>query len=172
MHAVTVELAVGRGAQMVFHVARALHLVGRGGAALELVENCAMRLTHHLRQNVEPAAVRHADDNLFDAERPATLDDLFERRNHRLCTVETETLGACEFQIAEFLETFSLNQLVEDRAFAFARERNLLIRPFDPRLNPTFLRRIGDVHELDSERLAVRAAKDRENFAQRAEFQA
>src|SRR5215510_9457574 len=156
---------------MVLDVAGAFDLVGRGGAALELVENRAVRLTHHLRQNVEPAAVRHADDNLFDAERPTALDDLFERGNRRLRTVETKALGAREFQITEFLETFGLDQLVEDRAFAFARERNLLVRPLDTRLDPTFLYGIGDVHELDSERLAIGAAKDREDFAQRAEFQ-
>src|SRR5260370_30745868 len=123
---------------MVFDVAGALDLVGRGGAALELVENRAVRLAHHLRQNVEPAAVRHADDDLFAAERPATLDDLFECGDHRLRSVETEALGACEFQITEFLETFGLDQLVEDRALAFARECNLLSRPPDSRLDPTF----------------------------------
>src|SRR5262245_63383304 len=89
---------------MVLDVAGAFDLVGRGGAALELVENRAVRLTHHLRQNVEPATVRHADDNLFDAERPTALDDLFERGNRRLRTVETKALGACEFQITEFLK--------------------------------------------------------------------
>src|SRR5258707_141845 len=80
---------------MVFDVAGALDLVGRGGAAFELVENRAVRLAHHLRQNVEPAAVRHADDDLFDAERPATLDDLFECGDHRLRSVGTDPLVAC-----------------------------------------------------------------------------
>src|SRR5260370_7740145 len=106
---------------MVFDVAGALDLVGRGGAAFELVENRAVRLAHHLRQNVEPAAVRHADDDLFDAERPATLDDLFECGDHRLRPVETEALGACEFQITEFLETFALNPLLHDRALPSPR---------------------------------------------------
>src|SRR5258708_29367058 len=157
---------------MVFAVAGAFALFGGGGAAFELVENRAVRFANHLRQNVEPAAVRQADDDLFDAERPATLDDLFECGDHRLRSVETEALGACEFQITEFLETFGLDQLVEDRALAFARESNLLVRPIQSRLGPTFLRRIGDVHELDAERLAVGATKDRENFAQRTEFEA
>src|SRR5262249_56184843 len=97
-------------------------------------------------------------------------DDLFERGNRRLRTVESKALGGREFQITELRETFDLDQLVEDRAFAFGRERNLLVRPLDTRLDPTFLCGIGDVHELDSERLAIGAAKDREDFAQRAEF--
>src|SRR5262249_2835817 len=64
------------------------------------------------------------------------------------------------------------DQLVEDRALAFAGERNLLVRPLDARLDPTLLRGVGDVHELDAERLAIGAAKNRENFAQGAEFEA
>src|SRR5262249_57753574 len=97
------------------NVASAWYLVRRGGAALELVEDGAMRLAHHLRQHVESAAVRHADDDVFHAERAAALDDLLQRGNHRLGAVETEALGAGELQIAEFLEAFGLDQLVEDR---------------------------------------------------------
>ena len=61
VHPVAVELAVGGGAEVILHVARALDLVGRRRAALELVEDGAVRLAHHLRQHVEPAAVGHAD---------------------------------------------------------------------------------------------------------------
>ena len=172
MHAVAVELAVGRGAEMVFHVAGALDLVRGRGAALELVEDGAMRLAHDLRQHVESAAVGHADDDIFHAERAAALDDLLERGDHRFGAIETEALGAGELQIAEFFEAFGLDQLVEDRALAFGRERDLLVRPFDALLDPAFLRGIGDVHEFDAERLAIGAAKDRENLPQCAEFEA
>src|SRR5262249_13382519 len=162
-------LAVGRGAEMILHVAGALDLIRGRGTALELVEDGAMRFAHDLRQHVESAAVGHADDDLFHPERAAALDYLLERRDHRFGAVETEALGAGELQIAEFLETFGLDQLVEDRALAFAGERDFLVRPLDARLDPALLRRVGDVHELDAERLAIGAAKDRENLAQRAE---
>jgi hypothetical protein len=135
------------------------------------VEDGAMRLAHHLRQHVEPTAVGHADDDLFHPERAAAFDDLFERGDRRFGAIETEALGAGEFQIAEFLETFRFDQLVEDRALALRREGDFLVRPLDPCLDPTLLCGVGDVHELDAERLAVRAAKDRENFPQRAEFE-
>jgi hypothetical protein len=46
---VAVEGAVGGRAEMVLHVARALHVVGRERAALELVEQGPVRLRHHLR---------------------------------------------------------------------------------------------------------------------------
>ena len=47
---VAVELAVRRGAEVIFHVAGAFGLVRRRRAALEFVEQRAVRLAHHLRQ--------------------------------------------------------------------------------------------------------------------------
>ena len=61
VHLVAVELAVRRGAEMILHVAGAFDLVRRRRAALEFVEQRAVRLAHHLRQHVEAAAMRHAD---------------------------------------------------------------------------------------------------------------
>ena len=58
VHLVAVELAVRRGAEMILHVAGALDLVRRRGAALEFVEDRAVRLAHDLRQHIEPAAMR------------------------------------------------------------------------------------------------------------------
>ncbi len=104
MHLVAVELAVGRGAEVIFDVARALDLVGRGRAALELVEDDAVRLAHHLGQHVEPAAMRHAEADFLQAELAAALDDLLQRRDHRLAAVEAEALGAGIFDVEEILE--------------------------------------------------------------------
>src|SRR5690242_3988396 len=156
---------------MVLHVARAFDVVRRRRAALELVEDGAVRLAHHLCQHVEPAAVRHADDDLFDAESAAALDDLLERRNHRLAAVEAEALGAGKLDVAEFLEAVGFDQLVEDGALALAAEVDLLVAALDALLHPGLLRRIGDVHELDAERLAIGAAHDYQNFTQRCEFE-
>ena len=160
MNFVVVELAIRRGAEVIFDVARALDFVRRRGAALEFMEDGAMRLGHHLRQHVEPAAMGHADDDLAHAERAAALDDLLQRRNHRLAAVETEALGAGEFQVAEFLEALGLDQLVEDGALAFAGESDLLVRPLDAFLDPALLRAVGDVQEFDAERLAIGAPQD------------
>ncbi len=84
--------------------------------------------------------MRHAENDLFHAERAAALDHLFERRNHRFATVETETLGTSELQIDKFLESLSLDQLVEDRPLALAREGDLLVRPFDAGLQARIFR--------------------------------
>ncbi len=156
---------------MIFDVAGAFDRVGIDRAALEFVEQRAMRLAHHLGQHVETAAMRHADDDFLHAEIAAALDDLLERRNQRFASVEAETLGAGELRVAELLETFGFDELVEDRAPALAGERDFLIRPLDAFLDPGFLRRIGDVHEFDAERLAVSALADRDDFAKVAVFQ-
>ncbi len=65
--------------------------------------------------------MRHADDDLFDAELAAALDDLLERRDHRLATVEAEALGAGVLHVGEASRTVSASiKLVEDGALALA----------------------------------------------------
>ena len=85
--------------------------------------------------------------------------------------VEAEALGAGELQVAELLEALGLDQLVEDRALALAGELDLLVAAFDALLHPGLLHRIGDVHELDAERLAIGAAQDGEHLAHGREFE-
>ncbi len=120
MHLVAVELAVRRGAEVILDVARALDVVGRGRAALELVEDDVVRLAHHLGQHVQPAAMRHAEHDLLHAELAAALDDLLERRDQRLGAVEAEALGAGVLDVEELLEALGLDELVEDRLLALA----------------------------------------------------
>src|ERR1051325_3977710 len=157
---------------MVFDVTGAVDLVGRRRAALEFVEQRTVRLAHHLRQHVEPSAMRHADADFLDAEIAAALDDLLQRRDQRFRAVQSEALGAGVFDVEEFLEAFRLDQLVEDRALALAGELDFLVAAFDARLDPGLLRGIGDVHELDAERLAVGAAQDGDDLAHRGELEA
>ena len=126
---------------MIFDVAGAIDLVGRGRAALELVEDDPVRLAHHLAQHVEPAAMGHAERDFLQAELAAALDDLLERRDHRLGAVEAEALGAGIFHVEEILEALGLDQLVEDRALAFLGELDFLVGPLDALLNPGLLGR-------------------------------
>src|SRR6476661_7491431 len=99
MHLIAVELAVRRSAEMVLHVARAFDFVRRERTALELVEDGAMRLAHHLREHVQAAAMRHAEHDVAHAERAAALDDLLKRRNHGFAAIKAEALGATEAQV-------------------------------------------------------------------------
>ena len=111
MDLVAVELAIGRCAEMVLHVAGAFDFVGRRRAALEFVEQRAVRLAHHFGEHVETAAMRHADDDLFDAEIAAALDDLLERRDQRLAAVEAEALGAGELGIGRISRGLGVDEL-------------------------------------------------------------
>ena len=80
------------------------------------IARCGLR--HHLREHVEPAAMRHAEHDVADAEAAAALDDLLERRDERFRAVEAEALGAGILEVDELLEALGLDQLVEDRALA------------------------------------------------------
>ncbi len=171
MHLVAVELAIRRGAEVVLHVAGALDVVGRRRAALELVEDGAVRLAHDLGEDVEAAAMGHAEHDLAHAEIAAALDDLLERRDHRLAAVEAEALGAGVPDVDEALEAFRLDELVEDRLLAHRGEIDALVRAFDALLDPRLLFRIGDVHELDAERRTVGAPENRQHLGDGGEFQ-
>src|SRR5437879_9105262 len=157
---------------MVLDVAGTFDRVRIGGAALEFMKQRAMRLAHHLGQHVEAAAMRHAQNDLLHAEIAAALDDLLQRRDQRFSAVEAKALGAGELEVAEFLKTFGLDQLVQDRATALAGETDFLVRPLDTLLDPGLLRGVRDVHELDAKRLAVGAFADRNDLAKRAVFEA
>src|SRR5664280_3565793 len=156
---------------MILHVAGAFGLVRRRRAALEFVEQRAVRLAHHLGQNIEATAMRHADADFAYAEIAAALDDLLERRDQRFAAVEAETLGAGVFDVDEFLEAFRFHQLVEDGALALNGEADFLVAAFDALLDPAFLRGIGDVHELHAQRLAIGAAQDGDDLAHGRKFE-
>ena len=67
VHGLAGDLAVGRGAEMVFDVARAVDMLGIGRIALELGEDRGVGLADKIGEHVEPAAMRHADHVFLDA---------------------------------------------------------------------------------------------------------
>ena len=155
VHPVVVELAIRGRTEVVLHVARAFDVLGARRAALELVKDGAERLLHHVGENVQAAAMRHAEHDLLDPERAAALDDLLERRNGRFRAVETEAFGSRVFDVEELLEAFRLDELVEDAFLADGGEFDDLVGPLDALLYPRLLHRIGNVHELDAEAAAI-----------------
>ena len=157
---VAIELTVGRGAEVILHIAGAEGARALRRAALELVEDLVIALAHHSGEHVEAAAVRHADDDFVDAERAAALDDLLQRRHGCLAAIQAEAFRARETFVQETLEGFGFDQLAEDRELALAGERNALVRPLDTLLQPGFLGRVGDVHELDAERRTIGPLQD------------
>ena len=157
---------------MIFDVAGAFDVVGRERAALEFVENRPMRLAHDLGQHIEAAAMRHAEDDVLDAQGAAALDDLFERRHHGFAAVKAKALRAGVFDVEELLETLRLDELVEDGALAFLGEGDLLAGAFDPLLQPALLGRIGDMHEFEADRPAIGPAQNLQHLGDGREFEA
>ena len=171
---VAVELAVGRGAHVVFDVARTLDVARHGRAALELVEDDLVGLAHHGGEHVQAAAVGHAQNDFIDTQIAAALDDLFQRRDHGLAAVQSEPLGAGETLVQEAFEALGLDQLVQDGDLAFLGEGVglELVRSLEPFLKPGLLLRLGDMHVLDADIAAVGALQDRQHLADRARLQA
>ena len=104
---------------MVFHVAGALHVVGLEAGAFEFAEQRRVGFVHHVDQRVQPAAVRHADDDLLHARLGGGFDDGVQCGNADLGAFKPEALGGDEALLAERLEAFRLGQLLQDRALRF-----------------------------------------------------
>ena len=107
----------------------------------------------------------HAEDDFLKAKIAAALDDLLQRRDQCLAAIKAETLGALVFDIDELLETFGLDQLLQDCLLAHRGEFNRLVRPFDALLDPALFFRVRHVHEFNAERRAIGALKDRHHLA-------
>ena len=171
MYAVAVELAVRGRAQMILHIARTIDGVGGEGAALEFVEDGAVRLAHDLGQHIEAAAMGHAQHDLLHAQRAAALDDLLQRRDHGLAAIKAEALCAGETQVAETLEAFGLHELGENGALALAGEGDGLVRSLDALLHPGLLDGVGHMHEFEGDGVAIGAVQDRQHLGDGGEFQ-
>src|SRR3546814_9654866 len=96
------------------------------GAALEFREDRREGLAEEVGQHVEAAAGRHADDHLLEAEVAAALEDLLQRRNHRLAAVEAEALGAGVFLVEELLEDLGCGQALQDGALAVTDRKSVV----------------------------------------------
>ena len=167
VHPDSVELAVRRGAEMIFDVARTADILGIGRTPGELGEDHAIGLAHHIGEDVEPAAMRHAEHELADAELAAIFDHRLERRDHGLAAVKAEALGADIFAGEEFLPLLRLHDLGEDGLLALGGEADLRLAPFHPFLQEAPLLQVVDVHIFEAEMAAIIAPEDLDELAHR-----
>ncbi len=116
--------------------------------------------------------MRHTNDDFLKPQCAAALDDLFHRGDQAFTTIEAEALGAHVFDMEEFLEALSLDQLVQDGFAAFAGELDFLAKAFDPLFQPRGLLGVGDVHVLQREGAAIGAAHQRYDLVHRGDFEA
>ena len=102
-------------AEVVLHVARALHRVGVD-LALELLEDLVVALADDVREHVEAAAVGHADDRAVELGVGGRLEDGVEDRDGRLGALEPEPLLADVLRGEELLERLGRVEPLEDVA--------------------------------------------------------
>ena len=111
---------------MVFHVTGATHVIRLGRATLKLIQDRGIGFAHQIRQHVQATTMRHPDNDFFDAELCAPLENLLKRRDQRLTAIQTKPLGARELLVEILLEAFGLDQTVIDRFLAAIREMRLI----------------------------------------------
>ena len=168
---IAIETAVRGRAEVVFHIARAIHVLGLEAAALKLVEDRAVGFGHHVGQHRKTPPVRHPDDDVLDAQGTAALDDLLHRRDQRLAAIEAEALSAHVFHMQEFLEALGLDQLVQDRLAPLAGELDLLVESLDPLLQPAGLLGVRDMHVLQREGAAIGPLHDLQDLPHRGDIE-
>ena len=105
---------VARVAEVVLDVAVARRLA-REQAALELGEDHLVGLAQHVREHVQPAAVRHAEDDLLDAQVAAVLDQRRASIGMSDSPPSSEKRFAVGYlRVQELLEALGRDELVED----------------------------------------------------------
>ena len=119
------DLAVRRRARsvrgkVVLDVARAALGIGRDGVerplALELAQDVLVRHSDRVREDVQPAAVRHAHHDLVRPRLGRELDRLVEHRDHHVEPFERELLLAEEALAQEPLHPVDLAEPAEEAA--------------------------------------------------------
>ena len=151
------------GAQVVLDVAGTLNGVGHV-VALELVEDLRIRLAGNVCQDVESAAVRHADGDLVDAGARRVSQDVVEQGDQGLAALEREALLPHELGLQELLEGFGTDEGVQDVALRLGGGG--LVGALDAVLDPGALLGVLDVHVFDADRARVGVVQAREDVAQ------
>src|ERR1051326_440996 len=94
---------IGAVAEVIFHIPAALlrFPIGIG----EFAENLARIFAHDIGKNIQPATMRHAEDDFFESLLTGFFDGQIEQGYQALRSFERETFCADEFFADEFLES-------------------------------------------------------------------
>ena len=108
-----VIVAVVRYTQMVFDIATAIKIIGNRHMPLEFREQGAIGLAHHIGQDVQAAAVRHAHHHLINPLLAKATKGGVQPRNQRFPTIQAESDNTGEFFLPKLLQPFGLSQLLQ-----------------------------------------------------------
>ena len=171
MHLRLIELPVGRCAHVIFHITGSTSFLRIGRVAKKFGNNGTKRLCQNIMQNIQPSAMRHANDNLAKTKLAAPFEDLFKRRNDRLAAIQTKPFGPGIFLVKISLKLCSIDKTLINGLLATQGEISLVANCLNAFLDPRFLRRILNVHEFNTDRAAIGLAELSNNLAQRCSFQ-
>src|SRR6201999_506093 len=150
MDCLLTQLSVAGSAEMVFDVAGAVDVFGIGRIALEFGEHRGKRLADKIGEDVETAAVRHADREFANPKLAAATKDRFESRHQRLGAFDAEPLGAGVAPIEKPLEGLRLGQCLPNLFSYCGRKPRAALSPFKFLLDPGPLGVALNVHVLDA----------------------
>ena len=101
------------GTQVVFHVARTAGCLGLN-VAFELVKDRGQWFRHNIKEHIQPAPVRHADNHLVQALTCGGVDSGVHERNERLGTLQREPFLAHVLGLQEGFERLCGVQLLHN----------------------------------------------------------
>ncbi len=113
VHVARSGLQIGGEPLVVLDVARTAQL-RQIVLALELAEQILGGLAEQVHQHIEPAAMRHADDALFDSMFAALLHQFIEQGNQAVAALERESFLPHVLGVQVALQTFGGGQLPQD----------------------------------------------------------
>ena len=150
-------------AEVVLDVAGPLH-AARIQVALELLEDLPVGLADDVGQDVQPAAVRHADDGLVELGVGGLGEHRVDQRDQGLGALEGEPALADVLGLQEHLERLGHVQPAQDvHLLVMAGPR---VRDLDAGLQPAAFLRVLDVHVLRADGAAVRVAQHAQDVPQ------
>ena len=135
--------------------------------ALELLEDHLVRTTERVGDDVQPAAVRHAEHDVLRAAGGGELERLVEHRDHHVEPRERERLLAEEHAAQVRLQALGLGEAVEKTLLRIVVERLPVAARLDRVAQPHALLVVRDVLDLVGHRPAVGRAELREDFEER-----
>ncbi len=158
-------------AEVVLDVAAASLLAGDDGLdrplALELAQDRLVRPPDDVREDVQPAAMRHAEHDLVRAVPRGKVDRLVEHRDHHVQTLDGELLLTEEGASQVALHPLHLAQAPEQPHSLVAGERTPVAARLDRLAEPDALLVIRDVLDLVRDRPGVGLTEVRQRVGQR-----
>src|SRR5215471_4503762 len=160
------DLAIARGAEVIFDVARAMDVFGICRITLKLREDRCEGFADEIGKNVEAPAMRHPDHELADAQLGAAVEDGFEGGHQGFRTLDAKTFGPDVASVEKALEGFRDRECAQNFRPYGRRHCGAALSLLEFFLDPGLLGGILDVHVFDPDLSAVGVPQDRDDFTQ------